>query len=48
VLEAGDVLKVACGEGAVEVADVQPEGRSRMSARAFVNGRGVAKGAVLV
>jgi methionyl-tRNA formyltransferase len=44
VLEAGESLRIACGAGAVEVAEVQPEGRSRMSVRAFVNGRGISKG----
>ena len=47
VLAAGDVLRVACGTGAIEASDVQPEGRARMTARAFVNGRGVAAGDVL-
>ncbi len=44
VLEAGAELLVACGAGAVAVAEVQPEGRARMDAKAFVNGRGVAAG----
>jgi len=44
VLAAGDVLRVACGSGSVTVAEVQPAGRGRMPARAFVNGRGVAAG----
>jgi methionyl-tRNA formyltransferase len=44
VLAAGDVLRVACGTDAVTVAEVQPAGRARMAARAFVNGRGVAVG----
>ena len=47
VLAAGDTLLVACGEGAVEVSDVQPSGKGRMTARAFVNGRKVAAGDVL-
>jgi methionyl-tRNA formyltransferase len=47
VLHAGDTLRVACGRGAVEVDDVQPAGKARMTARAFVNGRGVAAGDVL-
>ncbi len=47
VLAAGDTLLVACGEGAVEVSDVQPSGKARMTARAFVNGRKVAAGDVL-
>jgi len=47
VLAAGDTLLVACGEGAVEVSDVQPSGKARMTAGAFVNGRKVAAGDVL-
>ncbi|HVO36008.1 MAG TPA: methionyl-tRNA formyltransferase [Gemmatimonadales bacterium] len=44
VLRADDELVIACGAGAVSVAEVQPAGRARMSARAFVNGRGIAAG----
>lgn len=47
VLEAGDVLRIACGTGAVTATEVQPAGRARMAARAFVNGRGVAAGDLL-
>jgi methionyl-tRNA formyltransferase len=47
VLEAGEALLVACGAGAVSVADVQPAGRARMAAGAFVNGRGIATGDLL-
>lgn len=47
VLEAGDVLRVACGTGAVTASEVQPAGRARMTARAFVSGRGVAVGDLL-
>jgi len=47
VLEAGEVLRVACRTGAVTVTEVQPAGRARMAVRAFVNGRGVAAGEVL-
>ena len=47
VLAAGDALRIACGEGAVEVSDVQPSGKGRMTVRAFVNGRKVAAGDVL-
>ncbi len=47
VLDAGDALRIACGTGAIEVDDVQPAGKARMTARAFVNGRGVAAGDVL-
>jgi methionyl-tRNA formyltransferase len=38
VLPAGGRLVVACGEGAVELLEVQPEGRRRMPAAAFLNG----------
>jgi len=47
VLRADDALVIACGTGAVSVDEVQPAGRARMSARAFVNGRGVAAGEAL-
>lgn len=47
VLAAGETLVVACGEGAIEVSDVQPAGKARMTVRAFVNGRRVAVGDVL-
>jgi len=47
VLAAGETLAIACGDGALEVSDVQPAGKARMTARAFVNGRGVAAGDVL-
>jgi methionyl-tRNA formyltransferase len=46
VLEAGDALRIACGSGVLEIADVQPAGKARMTARAFVNGRGIAAGDV--
>ncbi len=40
---AGQVLSlnpliVACGEGAVEITELQPEGKKRMESKAFVNG----------
>jgi len=44
VLRADEELLIACGAGAVAVAEVQPAGRARMSARAFVNGRGITVG----
>ncbi len=47
VLAAGESLRVACGAGAIEACEVQPEGKARMPVRAFVNGRGVAVGDVL-
>jgi len=47
VLAAGDSLLVGCATGAVEVSEVQPAGRARMAARAFLNGRGIAVGDVL-
>jgi methionyl-tRNA formyltransferase len=39
-----DALVVACGEGELEVLEVQPEGRSSMAVRAFLNGRPVLPG----
>jgi len=47
VLAAGETLVVACGDGAMELSDVQPAGKARMTVRAFVNGRRVAAGDVL-
>lgn len=47
VLEASEVLCVACGSGAVMASEVQPAGRARMAVRAFVNGRGIAAGDLL-
>ena len=44
VLAAGDTLLIGCGAGAVEVSEAQPAGRSRMTVRALVSGRGVAAG----
>jgi methionyl-tRNA formyltransferase len=46
VLEAGDGgLVIACGEGAVRIADVHPAGQKRLAAAQWVRGRGVAVGA---
>ena len=39
-----DMLRVACGKGAVDIPDVQPAGKARMSARAFATGRGILEG----
>ena len=37
-----DPFVVACGEGAVEILELQPEGKKKMTAQAYVNGlRGV-------
>lgn len=41
--ESGQVLSldpfvVACGEGAVEILELQPEGKKKMSAQAYING----------
>jgi methionyl-tRNA formyltransferase len=47
VVSVGEKLVIACGQGAVGVTDVQPAGKSRMTAAAFVNGRGVAAGDVV-
>ena len=38
---------VACGEGVVEITEVQPESKKRMPAQVFLNGRGVQIGDVL-
>lgn len=31
-------LVVACGSGAVEILELQPEGKKKMDARSFING----------
>jgi methionyl-tRNA formyltransferase len=38
-------IDVACGQGSLRVLELQPAGRRRMSAAAFVAGRPIAKGA---
>lgn len=38
---------VACGEGVLEITEVQPESKKRMPARVFLNGRGVQEGDLL-
>lgn len=38
---------VVCGEGVVEITEVQPESKKRMPAQVFLNGRGVQVGEVL-
>ena len=43
---AGDDLIVACGNGtALQILELQPEGRRTMSAREFLAGRGTLEGA---
>lgn len=44
VLRAGERLLVACGAGALLVREVQPAGRIRIPAEAWVRGRGIAAG----
>jgi methionyl-tRNA formyltransferase len=45
VLEAGDQgLLIACGNGAVRIADVHPSGQKRLAAAQWVRGRGVRVG----
>ncbi len=45
VLVKGGKLLVACGDGhCIELLEVQPEGKKRMDAAAFLNGRGVCDG----
>jgi len=44
ILSAGETLAIACGDGSIEVAEVQPEGKARMTVKAFANGRGIAAG----
>ena len=44
VLAAGDRLVVGTGRGALEVREVQPAGRTRLSVGDWVRGRGIAAG----
>jgi methionyl-tRNA formyltransferase len=39
--------RVACGEGTLELIEVQPEGKKRMTAEAFLNGHQVKDGEIL-
>jgi len=48
VLKADDRLLVAAGEGAVVVGEVQPTGKSRMTAAEWIRGRGIKVGQQLV
>ncbi len=43
VLESGRRLVVACGEGAVELLEVQQEGKRRLSAEVFLNGYAISR-----
>ncbi len=48
VIETGKhILFVACGEGVLEITEVQPESKKRMPAQVFLNGRGVQEGDLL-
>lgn len=47
VLEAGPAFVVACGEGAVQVAEVKAAGGRRLPAAEWLRGRPIAVGAVL-
>jgi methionyl-tRNA formyltransferase len=47
VLAAGSELIVACGDGAIRITDVQPAGKSRMTAAEWTRGRGVSSGDIL-
>lgn len=47
VLEAGPRLLVACGQGVLELLEVQMEGRKRMSARDFLSGQALEAGTLL-
>jgi methionyl-tRNA formyltransferase len=44
VLSADQQLLIACGDGAVALREVQPAGRNRMPASAWVRGRGISPG----
>ena len=43
----GGKITVACGEGALAVTAVIPEGKSKMSAADFIRGRKISKGDIL-
>ena len=40
-------FSVACGDGVLEITEVQPESKKRMAAQVFCNGRGVSEGDLL-
>jgi methionyl-tRNA formyltransferase len=42
-----DGLTIACGQGAVEITELQPEGKPRMAAEAYLRGARIAPGVVL-
>ena len=49
VSDAGEgYITVACGDGAIDFLEVVPEGKNRMSAAAFVRGRGIKEGDILL
>lgn len=43
----GGAFEIACADGTLRVTEVQPEGKRRMDAAAFLNGRGIAAGDML-
>lgn len=47
VLALGDTVTVACGEGAIEILRLLPEGKGRMSAADYVRGRRLSVGDIL-
>lgn len=47
VIEAGGALVVACGSGALELTEVQLEGKKKMSAADFLRGHRIEKGVML-
>ncbi len=47
VMSASEDVIVACGRGAIRISDVQPAGRSRMSAAEWARGRGISPGDIL-
>jgi methionyl-tRNA formyltransferase len=47
VLRADDRLLISCGTGVLELTEVQLEGRKRLMARDFLQGRSVVAGMVL-
>lgn len=47
VVACAGTVDIACADGVLRVTEVQPEGKRRMDAAAFLNGRGIAVGDVL-
>jgi methionyl-tRNA formyltransferase len=40
-------LTVKCGEGAIEIKEIQLQGRNKMDAKSFINGYHIKEGTIL-